>query len=238
MLHAAEVLVVFHRQIRVKHRRHFQHHRPRAAHHHIHPLAHAGILFEKARVNQVKAAGVADFFIHNQNLAVVAQIGAGKERAPQAHRQCGMHFHAGAAQFGHPIAVEKVFTAHRIGQNHAVYTALRGRNHRIQQGFDFPLRLDNVKRQQAGLLRLIDVGQYRIHNAVGAVEQGHGIAVGGRQPRALRRHAADAVIAVCHLAAHLQLAVGQIAFGKIAVKTVHFHRALGARRAQARLADQ
>ena len=49
--HFRQMLVRLHRHVGIKHRRHFQHHRAAAAHHHVHPFAHARILFEMARVD-------------------------------------------------------------------------------------------------------------------------------------------------------------------------------------------
>ena len=149
-----------------------------------------------------------------------------------------MHFHARIAQFLRPSAAQKTAAADRIGQNGAVHPASGRTQYRIQQLFNTPLRLDNVKRQQTGMFGRFDVCQHGVDDIVGGCQQRHPVALRRAQTRAARRHPADAVIMRFHFVADVEIHFFQIFLGKPAVKTVHFAHALRARRTQPRFADQ
>ena len=163
---------------------------------------------------------------------MVAQIAAREKRFEHAHRQRCHNPYARFAQLRFPFATKKCATAHRIRQNRAFHAALCRITHRAQQHLDFPLRLNNVKRQRARLLGSLNVRQHGINDFIRLREQAHGVVFARRKPRNAGRHIADALITLLHLTVQLGIAIAQMLLGKRAVKRIHLLAALGARRAQ------
>ena len=194
-------------------------------------------MLEKPRVHQIEAARVGNQIIHNQNFAVVAQIAAREKRFEHAHRQRRHNPHARLAQLRLPFAAQKCAAAHRIRQNRAFHAALCRIAHRAQQRLNFPLRLNNIKRQRTRLLGSLNIRQHGINNFIRLREQAHGVVFARRQPRNAGGNMADALITLLHLAVQLGIAIAQMLLGKRAVKRIHLLAALGARRAQPWLAN-
>ena len=194
-------------------------------------------MLEKPRVHQIEAARVGNQIIHNQNFAVVAQIAAGKQGFKQPHRQRCHNPHARLAQLRFPFAAQKCAAAHRVCQNCAFHAALCRIAHRAQQRLNFPLRLNNIKRQRTRLLGSLNIRQHRINNLIRLREQAHGVVFARRKPRNAGGDMADALITLLHLAVQLGIAIAQMLLGKRTIKRIHLLAALGARRSQPRLAN-
>ncbi len=126
LLHAFEVFVGFDGEVGKEDGGEFEYQRAGAAHHDVHPFADAGIFFEEAGIGEVEAAGVADFAVDDEDFAVVAQVGAGEEGAPDADGQGGVDFYAGFAQGFYPAAVEKAAAADGVGEDGAIQTSVGG----------------------------------------------------------------------------------------------------------------
>ena len=104
-------------------------------------------MFEILGVNQIVAACVADFFVDNEQFAMVTQVAAGKQGFEYAHGQSSVDLYACMAQGAYPTAAEKVAAAHGICQDDAVYATLGSLDNGLEQGFDFALWFDDVERQ-------------------------------------------------------------------------------------------
>ena len=230
-----EIVFVFHRPVAVKHRRQLLRHRALAAQHRIDPLADARFLFEQARIDQVVAAGVGDAVIDDEDFAVVAQIAAHPQRFQQADRQRFCHLHPCRAQALRPRRTPKTAAAERVCEQLAAHTAPGRPHQRFQHRLYPPGALDDIKLQQAAMLRRLNIGDERLQNRVCVGQKARRIAAGG-DIAGIRLHQMGN-LAETHLAQRHRLR-RQEAVGKSIVKGEQLRLPLRPRPPQFRLANQ
>ena len=228
-------MFVLNRPVAVEHRRQFLRHRAFAAHDGIDPFAYARVLLEKAWVNEVVAAGVGDAVVHDEDFAVVAQVAAYPRRMPQTEGQGFGEFDPGRAQFARPGRAPETLAAECVGKQLAAHAASCCPYQRFQHGIHAAIACDDVKLQQAAMLRGVNIGGEGLQDGVGVGEQ-TGVVTASRDVARFHLHQtgnlAEARFAQRHGLRR------QEAVSKGVVKGVQFRLPLGARPPQFRLANQ
>ena len=92
------------------------HDRALGTHHRVHPFPDARALLEVPRVHEVHAAGVGDAPVHDDDLAVQAQVDAAEGDAPGIDGERHLQVDALRAHARRPIGLEELLAAERVEQ--------------------------------------------------------------------------------------------------------------------------
>ena len=131
--------------------------RPLHARHQIHPLTHARVLFKKARVNHVHAAGVGNIVIDHDHFTVLTKVHPAQKHAQEVNLQRLNHLDTGIVHHPCPGTAEKCHAARRIKHQTAVNAASRRGHQGFRDLVSHPAGLPDIENHLDIMTRQLDI---------------------------------------------------------------------------------
>ena len=139
--------------------------------HRVDPFPDTRALLEAAGVHEVHAAGVGDAPVHDDDLAMQAQVDAAERDTPGVDREGDLQVDALRAHLRRRPGLEEFLAAERVEQHAHLHTAGRGPGERVRHLVGRAARIPDVELHLDADDGAIHVGDDLAQDRLGAVEQ-------------------------------------------------------------------